>query len=96
MSPITTDPRTSKERFVLGARINKETLMMTATAEPGWGQRLAALALLVLLGGVFYLLVDQGLLARYRYYRDYLEQKQILLADGAAGHQPRADSAANH
>ncbi|RUQ32994.1 MAG: general secretion pathway protein [Candidatus Competibacteraceae bacterium] len=54
--------------------------MMTATAEPGWGQRLAALALLVLLGGVFYLLVDQGLLARYRYYRDYLEQKQILLA----------------
>ena len=24
MSPITTDPRTSKERFVLGARISKE------------------------------------------------------------------------
>ncbi len=54
---------------------------MNATTEvkPGWGQRLAALALLILLGGVFYLVVDQGLLVRYRYYRDYLEQQQHRL-----------------
>lgn len=53
---------------------------MMTTAEPGWGQRLAALALLIVLGGVIYLTVDQGLLARYRYYRDYLEQKQAQWA----------------
>ena len=52
----------------------------TAEAEPGWGQRIAALALLILLGGVFYLVVDQGLLVRYRYYRDSLEQQQHRLA----------------
>lgn len=52
----------------------------TAETEPGWGQRIAALALLVLLGGVFYLVVDQGLLVRYRYYRDSLEQQQHRLA----------------
>lgn len=53
---------------------------MITTIEPGWGQRLAALALLIVLGGVVYLVVDQGLLTRYRYYRDYLEQKQAQWA----------------
>ena len=53
---------------------------MITTLEPGWGQRLAALALLIVLGGVVYLAVDQGLLARYRYYQDYLEHKQAQWA----------------
>ena len=50
---------------------------MTATTLPGRGQRLAALSLLVLLaGGMFYLLVDQMLIARYRFYQARLEQQQ--------------------
>ncbi len=50
---------------------------MAAANRPGWGQRLAALALLALLmAGVLYLLVDQALIARYRYYRTHLEQQQ--------------------
>lgn len=55
--------------------------MTVAIAErPGWGQRLAALALLTLVaGGTFYLVVHQGLLARYRYYEDALEQQQDRL-----------------
>lgn len=47
---------------------------------PGWGHRLAALALLVLLvGGTLYLLVDQLLIARYRFYQTRLEQQQQRL-----------------
>jgi general secretion pathway protein M len=53
---------------------------MVAVAESGWGQRLTALMLLALLvGGVLYLVVDQGLLARYRHYREFLEQQQARL-----------------
>lgn len=50
---------------------------MVAETRPGWGQRVAALALLALLaGGSFYLLVDRGLMARYRDYQSRLEQQQ--------------------
>lgn len=63
---------------------------MTA-AEPGC-IALAALALLVLLGGVFYPLVDQGLLYRWHFTTGPPEwQKQILLAwmeRLAASHEP--------
>ena len=46
-------------------------------ASVGWGHRLAALALLVLLvGGVFAVLVDQVWMARYHFYRDRLEDQQ--------------------
>lgn len=51
-----------------------------AAASVGWGHRLAALALLVLLvGGVFVLLVDRVWMARYHFYRDRLEQQQVQL-----------------
>jgi general secretion pathway protein M len=53
--------------------------MDTATV-PGWGQRLAALGLLLLAGGVLYLAVDRGLLGLYRYYQTALEQHQGRLA----------------
>ncbi len=50
---------------------------MTAATSPGWGQRLGALALLLLvMAGAFYLLVDQILIARYRFYQERLEQQQ--------------------
>ncbi len=48
-----------------------------AAASVGWGHRLTALALLVLLvGGVAALLVDQVWMARYHFYRDRLEEQQ--------------------
>ena len=51
--------------------------MMSAVAKPGLGQRLGALALLLLLViGAFYLLVDQILIARYHFYQDHQEQGQ--------------------
>jgi len=53
--------------------------MATATT-PGWGQRLAALALLLLVGGALYLAVDQWLIGRYRDYQDQLQQQQERLA----------------
>jgi general secretion pathway protein M len=53
--------------------------MGTATA-PGWGHRLAALSLLLLVGGVLYLAVDQWLVGRYRYYQNSLERHQERLA----------------
>ena len=50
---------------------------MTIAAAPGWGQRLGALALLLLVViGTFYLVVDHVLVARYRFYRERLEQQQ--------------------
>lgn len=53
---------------------------MVVVATSGWGQRLMALALLALLAGsAFYLVVNQGLLARYHYYREFLEQQQARL-----------------
>ncbi len=50
-----------------------------ATA-PGWAHRLAALALLLLVGGALYLVVDQVLVGRYHYYQSLLEQHQGRLA----------------
>ncbi|KAB2921904.1 MAG: hypothetical protein F9K25_19860 [Candidatus Contendobacter sp.] len=44
------------------------------------GHRLAALLLLLLVGGALVLVVDQALVGRYRYYRDSLEQQQERLA----------------
>ncbi len=53
---------------------------MAVIAMSGWGQRLTALALLALLvGSALYLVVDQGLLARYHYYQEFLEQQQARL-----------------
>lgn len=53
---------------------------MVIVTKPSRGQRLMALALLMLLvGSLFYLVVDQGLLARYRAYRELLEQQQTRL-----------------
>ncbi|MFO1420116.1 MAG: type II secretion system protein GspM [Candidatus Competibacteraceae bacterium] len=50
---------------------------MAASTAPGWSQRLAALLLLALVvGGAFFLLVDQGLLGSYRYYQTQVEQLQ--------------------
>ncbi len=50
---------------------------MTTAVAPGWGQRLGALSLLLLLvAGAFYLLVGQVLVARYRFYEGRLEQQQ--------------------
>lgn len=50
---------------------------MTVVNAPGWGHRLAALALLLLLAGsALYLLTDRIWTARYHYYRDHLEQQQ--------------------
>lgn len=66
--------------------------MMSAVAKPGWGQRLGALALLLLLViGAFYLLVDQILIARYRFYQERQEQNQGRLEQlqrMAASHEP--------
>lgn len=50
-----------------------------ATA-PGWVHRLAALVLLLLVGGVLYLGVDRVLIERYRYYQNTLEQYRGRLA----------------
>ncbi|MCB1823165.1 MAG: type II secretion system protein M [Candidatus Competibacteraceae bacterium] len=50
---------------------------MTVATAPGWGQRLGALALLLLVVvGTLYLVVDQVLVARYRFYQERLEQQQ--------------------
>ncbi len=50
---------------------------MTAATGLGWGHRVAALLLLLLLvGSALYLLVDRILIARYHYYHDALEQLQ--------------------
>jgi general secretion pathway protein M len=54
--------------------------VMDVATGPGWGQRLAALALLLLAGGALYLAVDQVLVGRYRYYQNALEQHQGRLA----------------
>lgn len=53
---------------------------MSVVAAPGRGHRLAALSLLLLVGGALYLMVDQALVGRYRYYQDSLEQHQGRLA----------------
>lgn len=53
---------------------------MNAASTLGKGHRLAALSLLLLIGGALVLTVDQGLLGRYRYYHGVLEQHQELLA----------------
>lgn len=48
-----------------------------AAAAVGWGHRLTALGLLVLLvGGGVALLVDQVWMARYHFYRDRLDEQQ--------------------
>ncbi len=50
---------------------------MTVATAPGWGQRLGALALLLLVVvGSFYLVVERGLAASYRFYAERLEQQQ--------------------
>lgn len=50
---------------------------MTVATAPGWGQRLGALVLLLLVVvGTLYLVVDQVLVARYRFYQERLEQQQ--------------------
>ena len=50
---------------------------MTIAAAPGWGQRLGALALLLLVVvSTLYLVVDHVLVARYRFYLERLEQQQ--------------------
>jgi general secretion pathway protein M len=49
---------------------------MAAATTPGWGQRLTALSLALLVGGgAIYLLADQVLLARYRRDQAILEQQ---------------------
>jgi general secretion pathway protein M len=53
---------------------------MGAATAPGWGHRLMALSLLLLVGGALYLAVDQWLVGRYRYYQNSLEQHQGRLA----------------
>ena len=53
---------------------------MGAATRPGWGQRLAALSLLLLAGGALSLAVDQVLIGRYRFYQNALEQQQGRLA----------------
>ncbi len=54
--------------------------MMEVTTGVGRSHRLAALALLLLVGGILVLVVDQALVGRYRYYQDSLEQYQGQLA----------------
>ncbi len=50
---------------------------MTIATAPGWGQRLGAFALLLLVVvGTLYLVVDHVLVARYRFYRERFEQQQ--------------------
>ena len=52
---------------------------MTAATGLGWGHRVAALLLLLLLvGSALYLLVDRILIARYHYYHDALEQLSLI------------------
>lgn len=53
---------------------------MGAATAPGWGHRLTALSLLLLVGGALYLAVDQWLVGRYLYYQNSLEQHQGRLA----------------
>jgi general secretion pathway protein M len=53
---------------------------MGVATEPGWGHRLAALLLLLCVGGALYLVVDQWLVGRYRYYQNSLERHQERLA----------------
>lgn len=53
---------------------------MGVATEPGWGHRLAALLLLLCVGGALYLAVDQWLVGRYRYYQNSLERHQERLA----------------
>ena len=49
---------------------------MTVTTAPGWGQRLGALALLLLVVvGSLYLMVERGLAVSYRFYEERLEQQ---------------------
>ena len=49
---------------------------MVTTKTVGWGQRLAALMLLVvLISSAFYLLVERLWMPRYRYYQSHLEQQ---------------------
>lgn len=53
---------------------------MVALSPVDWRRRLAALALLLILViGVGYFLVKQGLIARYDFYRDHLAQQQSRL-----------------
>ena len=54
--------------------------MMEVTTGVGRSHRLAALALLLLVGGILVLVVDQALVGRYRYYQNSLEQYQGQLA----------------
>ena len=54
--------------------------MTTTATAPGWGQRLGALALLLLvMAGVLYFVVERGLIASYRFYEERLEQQQVRL-----------------
>ena len=53
---------------------------MGVATEPGWGHRLTALLLLLCVGGALYLVVDQWLVGRYRYYQNALERHQERLA----------------
>ncbi|MGB5062902.1 MAG: type II secretion system protein GspM [Candidatus Competibacter sp.] len=53
---------------------------MTAATVPGWGQRLGALVLLLLVvAGTLYLVVERGLIVSYRFYKERLEQQQVRL-----------------
>ncbi|MDG4555302.1 MAG: type II secretion system protein GspM [Candidatus Competibacter sp.] len=53
---------------------------MTAVTAPGWGQRLGALALLLLVvAGILYFVVGRGLIVSYRFYEERLEQQQVRL-----------------
>lgn len=54
--------------------------MKSVAATPTRGHRLAVLFLLLLAGGALYLVVDQALVGRYRYYQNSLEQHQGRLA----------------
>ena len=50
---------------------------MTTAATPGWGQRLGALTLLLLvMAGTLYLVLERGVIASYRFYEERLEQQQ--------------------
>lgn len=53
---------------------------MVAATMPNWKHRLAALALLVLVGGgTLYLLIDLAVIDRYHFYRTRLEREQERL-----------------
>ena len=53
---------------------------MAVATRPVWAHRLAALSLLLLAGALLYLVVDQVLIGRYRYYQNAQEQYQGRLA----------------